>query len=380
MGEGQYFWPMLRPASSYIRVAEAIEQGRTGPGPMSARLAQRLSTNESEVFLTVSGTEALSLVAKVARAMIDRRHIVPSAFVPAYGIPCIWTTFAREFFSEAIDIEPHGLISKRTLHEAAARSRPPHVVLAVWQGGLGGALLDGAHEWAIAHDCIYVEDMACAIGHVPRQMGIYSFSAPKLHSAGQGGAVVLNKTWPRYEEARGLLLELLQVTAGNGFRFRDTGRVEASQKFVADTISNRRLSDVSCALMLDELDADGIKTARMWRVQEAIKEALPAGVRCVIGPLHNVILPRNVDAFLKQARRLGVATARPYGHARDQAYGIKCLRGADLQTLNADLWASGAVYLPFGPGLGDVDDYRAAHALKCVVDLVRLADVEAEAA
>ena len=377
MSSGQYFWPLRRNLVSYARLKRAIEAGNTGPGAMAAQLAHRLSTTETEAFLTVSGTEALCLAASVARKMIDCRVVVATAFVPAYGIPCIWTSFAREFYSEAIDVEPNGLISKRTLHQAASKSKAPHVVLAVWQGGAGGALLDSAHEWARGHDCIYVEDMACAVGEVPKQMGIYSFSAPKLHSAGQGGAVVLNKTWHRYEEARALLVELLQVTAGNGFKFRETGRCERSDIWHHEHISNRRLSDVSCAMMLDELDADAKKRALMLKVQHEIERATPDGVARFYGPLHNVIFPANVAAFEAQARRLGVGIARPYGHASGQAYGLRCVR---LDTPNAQRWADGAVYLPFGPGLGVADDNEAAHTLRSMVDLVRLADIQAEAA
>jgi len=377
MSSGQYFWPLRRHIFAYPRVKRAIEAGATGPGAMSAQLAHRLSTTESEAFLTVSGTEALWIAASVARAMLPRQTTVPSAFVPAYGIPCIWTTFAREFFSEAIDVESNGLISKRTLHQAAVKSKAPNVVLAVWQGGAGGALLDDAHEWARAHDCIYVEDMACAVGEVPKQMGIYSFSAPKLHSAGQGGAVVLNKTWHRYEEARALLVELMQVCAGNGFKFRETGKCEASSIWHYEHISNRRLSDVSCAMMLDELDADPKKRGMMLKVQQELEQATPDNVARYYGPLHNVIFPANVAVFEAQARRLGVGIVRPYGHASKQAYGARCVK---VDTPNAQRWADGAVYLPFGPGLADANDNEAAHTLRSMVDLVRLADIQAEAA
>lgn len=252
-----------------------------------------------------------------------------------------------------VDVDKHGVMNADDVLHVLENEEADAVCYVHFSG------LIWPQFWTILSACkkagVYlIEDASCAIGH--RQsvhngrgetelqcagsfgdVGVLSFSSPKVITTGQGGAIIFNTTNADYDLVRNYI---------------DQGDTSRSGKPIFPG-TNLRMSDLAAALLLAQLkDIDDL-IARKMTVQRLLVEHLNTD-RLLHGfsgpPLHNIIHVGDMEdrpAWLSQLDHAGVQARTQYGNlAALSAYTDQATK--TYPTMFAQWWADTTIYLPFG--------------------------------
>jgi perosamine synthetase len=345
-------------------VREQILTGWVGPGPATTEFAAGLAayTGAKHCLLTTSGTVALS-VAAVALGLKAGDEIL----VPAYGVISTINAFAvLGLRPRLVDIErATGCMSPAALRGAI--SPKTRAVCFVNFSGYTGANLAEVARICKEKGVPLIEDAACAFGHryegraagTSGEIGVLSFSVPKIITTGQGGAVLTNSA------------EL----AEQAVRYIDHGAANWRKTNLCLHVgTNLRYNDILAAFGLAQLRDIEARLARKRAAHEAMRNVLGDKLYAVPGktaPLHNVVFSPERARLVAALRERGIEAADqyrtisehpPYVELRESGFG------------EADFWTRHATYLPFGVAL-DAEDARwiAESVVKSGVPLISIA-------
>lgn len=329
------------------RVRDQILDGWVGPGPATSEFAAKLAaySGSKHCLLTTSGTVALS-VAAVTLGLLPGDEIL----VPAYGVISTINAFAvLGLRPRLVDIERStGCMSPADLGtKISPKTRA--VCFVDFSGNTGESLVE------IARICKekgipLIEDAACAFGHHHQgrsagsfgDIGIFSFSVPKIITTGQGGAVVT--------DSPDLLEKALRYIDHGASNWRKTN-------LVLHVGTNLRYNDILASFGLAQLGEIEQRLARKRAAHEALRSVLGDNLFAAsdeAAPLHNIVFTSERAHLLSFLRERGIEAADQYRTiSENPPYAELRESGAP----NADFWTGNATYLPFGLAL-EADDAR----------------------
>ena len=224
------------------------------------------TAEDSQVYLTTSGTAALEFAAMLIDIQDGDEVIMPSytyvstmnAFV-LRGATCVF-----------VDLDRKTMNIDTSLIEAAITTKT-RAIVPVHYSSLP-CDMDKVMEIANKHNLFVIEDAACclpstyngktlgAIGHI----GCFSFHATKPFTAGgQGGAILVNEP---------ALFNRAELIYENGTDRRRFGRGEVKSYTVQDIGSNFQMSETAAASLwaqLECVDKVAKRRAEIWHTYEA---------------------------------------------------------------------------------------------------------------
>lgn len=275
----------LRTGGENARISAALERGWTGGnGPAGAHCQAliRELTGAPSVLMTHSCTGALEMTALLAEVGPGDEVVMPSftfsstanAFVLRGATPVFVDVDAR-----TLNLDP-----ARVADAITDRTR---VVVAVHYGGVA---CDMAALGALCrdHGLMLVEDAAQCIGATLGgralgaigDLGTLSFHETKNVSCGEGGALLVNDArWVQRAE-------ILQEKGTDRQRF---ARGEVDKYTWVDTGSSFLMSDVTAALLVEQLERVAQITAARLQIWDAYHAALEPLERA--GALRRPVVP-----------------------------------------------------------------------------------------
>ena len=275
----------LRTGGENARIAAALERGWTGGNGPAGEHCQALIrelTGTRSVLMTHSCTGALEMIALLCGVGPGDEVIMPSFTFSSTANAFVLRGATPVF----VDIDPDTLnIDPRRVAEAVT----PHtrVVMAVHYGGVAcdmGALGATCRE----HGLTLVEDAAQCIGATLDgqplgtigALGALSFHETKNVSCGEGGALLVN------DASLAERAEILQEKGTDRQRF---ARGEVDRYTWVDVGSSFLMSDVTAALLAEQLERVAEITAARLRIWEAYHAALEPLERA--GVLRRPVVP-----------------------------------------------------------------------------------------
>jgi perosamine synthetase len=335
-------------------VARQVATGFLGPGPATRDFAQALADIAGVPFCvpTVSGTMALTVAAQALELPRGAEILVP-----AYGVISTINAFASYGYApRLVEVDRSTACIDPVRLRQAIGPRTAAVCFVNFSGRTGPELLEVA-DICRQRGLPLIEDAACAMGHGIQgraagsigDVGVYSFSVPKVVTTGQGGAV-LAKT----EQQRDAALRAI-----------DHGDTTWRQTNLNRGIGNNlRFNDVLSSLGLAQLADLDKRLERRRRNHAAMRAVLGQHLHAVCGdeaPLHNVVFSTMPEQLVQRLRGQGILAAQqyraiyqhpPYGHLLDGDYP------------HSEFWTRHAVYLPFGTAMDEGDAARVAQAVR----------------
>ena len=322
-------------------VRSQVASGFLGPGDACRKFGEALTalTGTAHAITTTSGTVALS-VAAVALGLKAGDEIA----VPAYGVISTINAFAVMGLSpRLVDIDPvTGCMAPEAL-ERRLRPQTKAVCFVNFSGHTGQPVVEVA-EICRQRALPLIEDAACALGSSWKgrkagsfgTIGTVSFSAPKIVTTGQGGALLTNSA------------ELRDRAAA----YVDHGDLEWRRTNLHRGIgTNLRFNDVSAALGLAQMEGLAGRLARKRASFDALREVLGEYLYSHDqddAPLHNIVFSRDPDALVAALRAAGFSATRQYRCLTEHPVYAQL---ADSPFPVAAWWSRYAVYLPFGLAL-----------------------------
>lgn len=323
-----------------------------GPGPTAQTFAAELAAIAgSPCALTVaSGTVALSVA-----ALVSGLKPGDEIALPAYGVISVINAFASlGLVPRLVDIDPAtGCMSPAAL-EKQITPRTKAVCFIDFLASLGPELL-AIKDICRTKGLPLIEDAAWALGRVAGDLrggtvgdiGITSFSVPKVMTTGQGGALFLQKD------------RLDTATA-----YVDQGDAEWRKTGINRSIGNNlRMSDVTAALGLAQLKDLPERFARKARNHAILKAALGEKLLAASDggvPMQNIVFVEDPAAFMAQLKAQGIMAMAQYrSYFRHPPFATLASSG-DFRA--AEFWSDHAVYLPFGVGMTEEQAARVARA------------------
>ena len=333
--------PFCEPdVSGYVEdVARQLHSGWVGPGPRVEELERRLAelTRAERVICTSSGTAALWAVARWLRIVTPPYEHRPRVLVPGYGVmatPNAWKQAGWQTVFGDVDSETGCLV----LPAGSIINDFDAVCYVNFSGRTATDLLEWRRRCDLAN-VVLVEDAACGLGHFYERQhagtlgwfGTLSFSAPKLVTGGQGGAVICNGEQP-FDQAA--ISDLISNRSDNGL--------------------NLRMTDLQAALILTQLD----DFSAIWHRKNTVHCKLLGASDHVFTvpsgpPLHNIYLADSSED-------------RDHVHDRlREEYDIEARKQYEAFAKHPGcvLWEERALYLPFGNALTDDQVNYMAQAL-----------------
>lgn len=333
-------------------VAAQVATTFVGPGAATQSFGAKLAQRSGTAFgvPVASGTVALS----IAAVMLGLRP-GDEVILPAYGVISVINALASIGLKpRLVDIDPvTGNIDPAAL-DAVIGEATKAVVFVDFCGSVGP-------ELAVVEDIcrrrgvFLIEDAAWSIGRgtAERPGGSYgdisvtSFSVPKIITTGQGGAVLVHS-----EAHRDAIICL-----------SDHGDTNWRQTNITRGIgTNLRLSDLSSALGLAQLDRLDDRLARKRRSFEVLKGVL--GERLFTASdgdmaMQHVVFMEQPAEAIPVLKAQNIASAQPYRVYSDHP------PYADLagQYPGGAFWARHALYLPFGLAMDDEIAARVGQAV-----------------
>lgn len=204
-------------------------------------------TGSARVLLTTSGTHALEMAALLANLRPGDEVIVPSFTFPSTANAFVLRGAQAVF----VDIRPDTLNLDEKKIEAAITPRT-RAIVPVHYGGVA-CEMSALDEIARDHGLLVIEDAASAMLAKYRgeplgslgDLGCYSFHETKNLSAGEGGALLVN----RHE-----LSERAEILREKGTNRAQFFRREVSRYTWLDCGSSYLPSDLTAALLLSQLE------------------------------------------------------------------------------------------------------------------------------
>ena len=326
-----FFVPDLH--DNHPNLHEAARSYSVGPGKYSEMLRPiiRQASGGLHPVLTVSGTVALELCLR-ALGLEGKR-----VMLPAYGVVATMNAVANVGVPIFVDIDAaSGLLTHHELERAwKAEGCKADAVVWVHQGGRQGGLEHWRNEclaWARERGLLFIDDAACAYGVklADTDAAIYSFSAPKILSCGQGGVALFREQ--RHANIAAALVD-------HGAFWRTTGMSHGPG-------SNLRLSDLQAAFLLDELPR--LIHRQKWQ-SECVKVFLD-GRRGVMPAFHNVFMAEHPSHRAHVIANLSSNIVARVQYAPFWAH-PKWLAILNRRYDGAKAWHDRALHLPFGAGM-----------------------------
>ncbi len=338
-------------------VAMVVSRGQIGPGPAVAEFAERLSTwyGGAQVALTTSGTVALQLAA-FAIGLRPGDTII----CPAYGVISVPNAFAWMGLKvRFVDIATDGNYNIEALGQALLHIAPKAVCNVDFGGSMSAS--SDVVKLCAAMNVRMIDDGSCGIVHhdgtarcgLYGDIGVVSFSVPKLITTGQGGAVICRNA----EQVRMIRTAI------------DQGR-----PWMEAVGTNLRMTDMQAALGIAQMD----DLQNIVMLKDGLRQCFyDEGVNLLTatsGPLHYHVVfaesQRAAEALIKLLAGQGIEAKQQYGvHTQSvTTFGAQACAGP---TPRGALWfRSRAVYLPFGLTLTEDDVHEIS---KVVVNFAPLA-------
>jgi perosamine synthetase len=334
-------------------VHDQVRSGFIGPGRTTADFCATLAAfvGAERALATVSGTVALTVAAR-ALDLQPQDEIL----LPAYGVISTINAFAvAGLRPRLVDIDRMtGCVSVQGLAEACTPAT--RAVCFVDFSGHTGQVAEAA-AWCAERGLPLIEDAAGALGHrignrsagTAGDVGIYSFSVPKVVTTGQGGALIAKRN-DVFERAAAYI---------------DHGDLEWRRTNLNRSIgTNLRFTDIQAAVGLVQLRQFDARLARRRALHDAMRSVLGDLLYRVPGgeaPLHNIVFSAKPDDLVRRLNDADIGAVRQYRTiAQHPAY--RAL--ADRAFPNADYWTDSAVYLPFGMAMTTDDARRVAEEAK----------------
>lgn len=353
MNDTLFFSEPWLPPEYAETVREQVLSGWIGPAGETDRFTESIRQRAGAAYClsTVSGTMALS-VAAIALGLKAGDEIL----VPAYGVAATINAFSSFGLKPRLmDIDARtGCMKPDVL--AQSITLDTRAVCFVDFSGYTGENLVQVEEICAERNLPLIEDAACAMGHSHKNraagtfgdVGVYSFSVPKIITTGQGGAL-LTKNRGLYE---------------NALRFIDHGDLNWRETNLHRGIgSNLRLNDLSTSLGSAQLEVLDALIERKRAVFNVLREMLADRIFSVPGdyaPLHNIVFTPEPDRLVAKLRDQNIMATRQYRTlSQHPAYTALAVRTFP----NADFWTDHAVYLPFGLSLTPEDAQRIGDAV-----------------
>lgn len=340
--------------------SQVLKEGCIGPGrwvdAFEEAIAQHLDIPAARVVVTTSGSVALCLALLPLRSFLraTRSELkTPVVLCPAYGYHAtINAIISMGFEPKLVDVDDQGCMRADLLEKEYN-----HCVVGVVHVNFSGNMSEqlwAVRDFCLRYDLLLIEDSACSLGHsVPAavggasvkggtygDVGILSFSVPKLVTTGQGGAVIC-----RHAEHAAMIRTY--ITQGR----------EPSGK-IYTIASNLRMTDMQAALGVFQMQHfDSILKRRTDAINHWLQRGVPL-VHYESGPaLYNLILDRRPD-IVGRLQNVGVQCNRQFKVLVDHPAYSQYGRREDYP--GACAFAEYALYLPFGVGMSRNDiDYVA---------------------
>lgn len=338
--------PLIKDQYAYD-VYKQVLSGEIGSRETTKAFAKAISeyTGARYVVLTTSGTSALQLAGR-AFGLENGSTIV----VPAYGFNATVNAFASIGCKIAtVDInKTTGCICPKDLEQKLKFNKSIKAVCYVNFSGYTGPNLHQIKQLCKLNKVILIEDSACGLGHFYKdshagtiaQVGILSFSVPKLITTGQGGALLLKNEYQYFKV-------LDYINQGNRL-----GIATVNSKTIG---CNMRFNDILAAIGLSQLkDIEQVKKRKL-KVHDYLAANLPVYKTPSGAPLHNIVFSNDRDRLLKILAEAGVEAMAQYNLVwLNTPY--NCLRSILEKVFSgADYWHRKAVYFPFSNSLTDHD-------------------------
>jgi len=333
-------------------VRKQVASSFVGPGATSARFGDELAACAGVVSAVPvsSGTVALTIAAQVLGLKPGDEVVVP-----AYGVISVINSFASAGFAPRLaEIDrTTGCIDPQLL-EQAVTPRTKAVCFVDFCGSIGPEL-DLVAKFCRSRAIPLIEDAAWALGRGKSgrmgggigDIGTTSFSVPKIITCGQGGAV-----FAKSEQMRD---QIISAVDQGDIAWRSTNLNRGIG-------SNLRISDVSAALGLAQLNQLEVRTDRKRRVFAALTSILGERLfKASDGDFASqyVIFVEDPDSGVAALRSKGILAARqyrcfyehpPYRHLEDRLFP------------GSRFWSDHAIYLPFGMSMTEEDAERVGEA------------------
>ncbi len=229
-------------------VLQQLKSGWVGPGKTTEEAERLIAELTGKDFCAIvnSGTTALMLAIKALNIPLDKKILVPG-----YGY--VAAANAASFLGyeiEPIDVENWNLCMSESLLEHRI-GKDIGAVVYINHNGYAGEQYRKIAKICERYHVPMISDSAVAIGCRDAGefgiCGIYSFSVPKLVTAGQGGAIFTNNE-QLYE---------------NILKLRDQGNNWRADRNHKDIGGNFRLPDLLSALLIPQLkNLHGLKLRR----------------------------------------------------------------------------------------------------------------------
>jgi perosamine synthetase len=257
------YTPLIEPQDGE-RVRRQIESTFVGCGKTVTTFEQTIAalSGVRHCTATTSGTTALMLaLLAVARPNRPRKILFP-AYTFLAG-----ANAARllGFEVELVDIERDTLcMSPAKLRETLARTGPVAAVMFVNHNANVGAQREQARAVCDQYDVPLIEDSAQCFGVLTRlvgQVGVFSFSVPKLVTTGQGGCVLAND-------------ETIARTVAN---LSDLGGGWRAQRVHENIGGNFKFNDILAAYGLSQID----RLDRLRSMRKRIFDAYRAHINVI---------------------------------------------------------------------------------------------------
>jgi dTDP-4-amino-4,6-dideoxygalactose transaminase len=260
----------LRTGGENARIAAALQRGWTGgngPAGEHCQAIIRELTGSPTVLMTHSCTGALEIAALLSQVGPGDEVIMPSftfsSTANAFALRGATPVFV-DVRRDTLNIDP--------ALAAAAVTEHTRVIVAVHYGGVG-CDMDALGAIAREHGLMVVEDAAQCIGATLHgralgaigDLGTLSFHETKNVSCGEGGALLVN------DERWAQRAEILQEKGTDRQRF---ARGEVDRYTWVDVGSSFLMSDVSAALLAEQLERVAQITAARLAIWDAYHEAL----------------------------------------------------------------------------------------------------------
>lgn len=353
MNDTLFFSEPWLPPEYAEAVREQVLSGWIGPAAETKRFTEsiRQLAGTAYCLTTVSGTMALS-VAAIALGLKAGDEIL----VPAYGVAATINAFSSFGLKpRLVDIDARtGCMDPDVLAQSISPDTSA-VCFVNFSGYTGGNLLQVAGICA-ERNIPLIEDAACAMGHSHKgraagtfgDVGVYSFSVPKIITTGQGGALLTGNR-ELYEDA---------------FRFIDQGDLDWRKTNLHRGIgSNLRLNDLSASLGSAQFEVLDTLIERKRAVFRVLREILADQIFSVPGnnaPLHYIVFTPEPDRLVAKMRDQNIMATRQYRTlSQNPAYADLAVRTFP----NANFWTDHAVYLPYGLSLTPEDAQRIGDAV-----------------
>jgi perosamine synthetase len=251
--------PLIEPADC-DRVRRQVESTFVGSGKVVAEFERAVAAESGirHCVATTSGTTALMLALMAVAHPSRPKKILFPAYTFLAGANA--ARFAG-FDVELIDVEPETLcMSAAQLRETLERTGPVTAVMFVDHNAYVGPRRREIQETCVRYGVPLIEDSAQCFGlrmELAGQVGVFSFSVPKLVTTGQGGCVVTHDDGIA-SAVRSLIdhggewrKTRIHQRVGGNFRFNDLlaafglsqierlDRLRTLRKYVFDSYRNR---------------------------------------------------------------------------------------------------------------------------------------------